>query len=189
MTPRTWMAVLAVGGVGHFGALMFGFEFKKALLIGLLVAWAAGAYWVSRSERKLVETFKVGSVDYQQRVLGFLGSDASPFLHKVRGTFRTDWRWAGVNVLSMVMLIFGLPLAYSIGTERPLSWDLPLTPWHFALAVVGFALWVLLRRLRARAYRCPGCRAPLSPIVNHKLSFECSRCDLLWHVLDQRKWV
>lgn len=189
MTRQGLIAVLVVGTVGQLGGLAFGLGFKEVLLISLLVAWAGFAYWVSRSEKRVIESFKSESTEHQQRILELLGWDAKPFLQKVRGTFRTDWRWAATNMLSMAALMVGLPAIYLAVTPPGLIWDRPALPWPLALVVGGLALWALLRRWRARTYRCPTCGASLSPIPNSRLQFECNRCGLLWYVLDQRKWV
>ena len=189
MTRQRLIAVLVVCTIGQLGGLWLGLAFKELLLVSLLVAWAGFAYWAARSEKRVIESFRSESAEQQRRILDLLGRDAIPFLHRVRGTFRTDWRWAAVNMLSLAALMVGPPAIYMAITPPGLVWDRPAAPWPLALAFGGGALWVLLRRWRVRTYRCPTCRESVRPIQNSKLQFECNRCGLLWYVLDQRKWV
>lgn len=171
------------------GGQLFGLQFKDVLLVALVIAWITYSYFAQRQERKLIADFKTHTPQVQARIVKALGREALPFLHKANDTFRTDWRWAAVNIASAFLLIGGFPLGYSLLSDRPVTASASFTAWHLLAMFAGFGCWSLIRRYRAHIYRCPTCATALCPTPTKKLHFECARCNKLWYALDQNKWV
>ncbi|WP_413874380.1 hypothetical protein [Albidovulum sp.] len=184
MNIRQWLIVFCFGLVSFVSAIALKFEIRFAWLIAILAALIIGRILVYNDDKHFIGEFMLASPDDQRQLLMKLGLEAKPFIHKISGTFRYDWRWAIINMLSASLLLIGPTLVYSLATEVNFSWDSSFSLVNLLLLFGGFAAWALLRRWRIRNYCCPKCSLKLFPLPNRKLLFECNNCTTLWHVLD-----
>jgi len=183
-----WLIVSFCGMTGFVLAVVFNLELKLAWLCGLVIAWAIGTITVQKDDKQFIVQFNEAALQDQKQILLRMGFEATPFLHKIKGSYKYDFLWIFLNILSAVLLVFGFTLCYSILVEDRFTWESEFSFINLLLLFAGLVLWVFLRRWRIRRYSCPKCKAKLYPLPNKKLQLECDNCKILWSLMDVNEW-